>query len=108
MKDLNDIQQYLQNLKNAGDQPLLDSSPEISKVKLVHDKTVTPGNFKQSQIDPQTYYAHPLTIRAVKKDIFMAGDGFEDLEEIITCEGCKRKLDKQFWHFCPHCEKGFN
>ena len=34
----------------------------------------------------------------------MAGEGFEDLEDITNCESCSAKLDRQFWHFCPHCE----
>ena len=106
-KDLNDIDRYLKQLKNAADKKLLQNTPQVSQVQLISDNKMPPGSFKRSKIQEFSYYAHPITIRAVKKGLFVAGDGFEDLEQLITCEACKKELDQQFWYFCPYCEQKF-
>ena len=104
--DLNEISKYLLSLRNSAKKPLLNDSAQTSRVQLFPDIKITSGKFKKSNVQPNTYYAHPLTIRAVKKDLFMAGEGFEDLEDLIECQSCKKPLDRQFWHFCPYCESG--
>ncbi len=76
-------------------------------VQILPDKTIGHGMFRQHTQNPNTYMAHPTTIKALKKDIFLAGSSFEEFEEIIQCESCKKELDKQFWHFCPFCESQF-
>ena len=65
-----------------------------------------PAAFKPHPFEPNTYLAqHPVTIRAMKKDIFAAGSElFEDLEDIVSCSSCFQELDRQFWWFCPYCE----
>jgi hypothetical protein len=108
-EDLNLIQQQLLALKNSADQQLLSEQREDISVKINPDKSVSPGMFKPHPILIGTYSAHPVTIAAMKKDIFVAGEEmFADLENIIVCEGCKRELDTQFWHFCPYCERKFS
>ena len=83
------------------------ASQEI-EVSIRPDKSISPGMFKPDPLNPGNYKAHPTTIRALKKDIFVAGsDEFADLEEEITCNSCSEKLDKQFWFFCPFCEAKF-
>ena len=48
------------------------------------------------------------TIAAMRKDIFVGGtEEFSDLEKIVTCSGCQKELDQQFWIFCPYCEAKF-
>lgn len=77
-----------------------------SEVQILPDKSVNLGNFRPSKIQPGTYYAHPTTIKAMKKNIFVAGN-IDELAEAIICHSCQAELDKQFWHFCPYCESGF-
>jgi len=83
------------------------SSPETHKVNILPDHRISRGNFQPHPSVPRTFLAHPTTIRALKKDIFMAGDNFIDLQQIIFCKSCKTKLDVQFWNFCPYCEGPF-
>ena len=102
--ELNTIYDKIKSLKNAGNLPLTSPNSVESTVRLIPDEKIAPSLFKPSQIEPNVYYATSLTIRAVKKDIFMAGDGFEDLEMIRPCLDCGKNLDLQFWKFCPFCE----
>lgn len=94
--DLSDQQQIFQK-----------TPAQTAQVNLRPNKDVAPALFKPDPLLPGGWIAHPVTIRAVKADIFMAGDDFIDLEALYTCESCKKELDIQFWNFCPHCEKEF-
>ncbi len=108
-KQANEWLEQISKLQNAGGKSLLhlDGREDIS-VPMRADKSVTPGMFKPDPLIPGGYLAHPTTLAALKKDIFAVGDEvFSDLEQLIDCEGCKRKVDIQFWHFCPHCEAPF-
>ena len=106
--ELNQIYKKISQLTNAANQPLVAPNPvNESKVKLIPDSQVSPGKFKQSRVNPNIYYAQELTIAALKKDLFLIGEGFEDLENIRKCEDCQRSLDTQFWKFCPYCEGQF-
>ena len=102
--ELNNIYQKLRTLQNAATKPLVNEQHQEKQIRLLPDESISPSKFKQSQLDPSIYYATPLTISAVKKDLFLVGDGFEDLEDIKECSDCSRKLDAQFWKFCPYCE----
>ncbi len=99
--------QKLKLLSNAANMPLLETNPVNAQVHLRANTEISRGMFKPDPLVPGGYVAHPITIRAVRKEIFMAGEGFEDLEQWIVCESCKTRLDKQFWHFCPYCEAQF-
>ena len=101
---INDIFKRITSLRNSANMPLTSSNPVEKKIRLVRDESVAPSKFKQSKVDPCIYYASQLTISAVKKDLFMVGNDFEDLEEIKECVDCKREIDAQFWKFCPFCE----
>ena len=103
-EELNRLYQKIKSLSNAANLPLLSPKEEKMEVKLVADEKISAGLFKQSQVSPNIYYANSRTIAAVKKDIFLLGEGFEDLEDLRPCVNCGRKLDGQFWNFCPHCE----
>lgn len=94
-----------------GEKPYYDlSSPQTEEVQIIPDKKISPGMFKPDKDITNKYYAHPTTIKALKKNIFLAGENWDqDVSNIqIECSGCKRKLDKDFWHFCPFCETKFN
>lgn len=85
----------------------LDDQEDI-KVQIRPNKDVALAKFKADPLIPGGYIAHPTTIRAMRKDIFVAGDSlFEDLELIYSCTNCNHKLDLQFWTFCPYCEAQF-
>lgn len=79
------------------------------KVQIFPDKSVTPAKFIPNQTMPGTFRAHPLTIAAMRHDLFanMYDEAFAELSDIITCSDCKNEVDKQFWKFCPHCEASF-
>lgn len=104
------IAHELKQLTNAANQPLLNfNDVEEVKVQIRPDKSVSPAMFVPDPIIPGGYKAHPTTIAAMKKDLFfVSSQGFEDLEQMIQCSGCKREIDAQFWHFCPYCEASFS
>ena len=101
---LNNIFEKIKSLRNSANLPLTDNKPIEKNIRLIRDDSVAPSKFKQSRIDPYIYYASQLTISAVKKDLFMVGNDFEDLEDIKECVDCKREIDTQFWKLCPFCE----
>lgn len=106
--DPNAQYEQLKNLTNAGEKQLLNmDEPDEFKVHIRPDKNIAPGKFKPHPFMDGHYVAHPTTIRAMRKDIFVGGEGFEDLELLLKCESCKNIIDIQFWYFCPYCEKQF-
>lgn len=107
-KSEDEVIEYLKQLENAAGKPHLQiQQHQDFKVNIHPDTKVSPGMFKPSKVAAREYFAHPLTIAALKKNIFMAGDEFEDLEIPHRCENCNTQLDVQFWHFCPYCGEKF-
>lgn len=103
------MHEALKNVLDVTNRPMFGQETEQEvEVQILPDKTVSPGKFLPHPLVPGAYKAHPQTIAAVRKDIFMAGEGFEDLEEMIQCEGCNESIDKQFWVFCPFCGAKFS
>jgi len=112
MNNFDSQNQYekLQSATNAAEQQMYSARPEAEvKVQIFPDKSVTPAKFIPNQTMPGTFRAHPVTIRAMRQDLFAGANDelFVDLEYNIKCEGCKTIIDVQFWKFCPHCEKSF-
>jgi|SRR5690606_33797070 len=99
----------LKSATNAAGKSHFDiTGVEEIKVQIRPDSTVRPAMFLPDPLIPGGYKAHPVTIRAMRKDIFAAGNElFEDLEDLITCESCQHEIDRQFWVFCPYCEAKF-
>lgn len=98
------MHEILKNIQGATGKAHFTSTPDVqTKVQIFPDKTIGPGKFRPHPLVPGSFKAHPQTIAAVRKDIFLGGEDFVDLEEIIECEGCKESIDKQFWAFCPFC-----
>lgn len=111
MSDKFDPQKSYEKLMGAtnsvGGQHFIDD-PEDIKVQIRPDKNISPGKFVMDPIIPGGYKAHPTTIRAMRKDIFVgSSELFSDLELLIQCASCKTEIDVQFWHFCPFCEAKF-
>ena len=100
----------LKNERNAAGKSMyyMDGHQEV-KVQIYPDESVTPSKFVANKTLPGTYRAHPITIRAMRKDLFanMYSETFEELQQFHQCESCKETIDLQFWQFCPHCEKSF-
>lgn len=94
----------LKTYKNAADLPLFDDYHEQYTVNILPDNSVARALFIPDSLRPNVYKAHPITIRAMRKDLFMGGSGFEDLESLYVCASCKHEIDLQFWQFCPYCE----
>ncbi len=82
------------------------ASPEAEiQVNIRPDKSISLGKFLPDPVAPGHYKAHPQTIRAMRKDIFVGGaEVFEDLEVSYQCWSCHSELDLQFWIHCPFCE----
>lgn len=109
-KSHDQIQQELKKLQNAAGKPLVDfERVEEYSVPLRADNKVAPAMFVPDPLIPNGFKANPVTLRAMKKDIFyVSSEGFEDLEQLIQCKGCNKEIDAQFWHFCPYCEASFS
>ena len=106
-----DPQSQLEKLKtysNAANLPLFNTDyHETYNVKITPDKSIAPAKFIPDPLRPNEVRAHPVTIRAMRKELFMGGIDFVDLECLRVCASCKTELDMQFWHFCPYCEASF-
>lgn len=116
-----DYEKLAKLLKNPGEhyQDIKDALVEESKpafdmqnaqnfsVDLKPDKSVSRGNFKPNPDHERGYLAHPSTIAALKKDIFVTDVDLQDYSLEIDCPSCKTKLDLQFWKFCPFCDSPF-
>ena len=102
------ILRQLENAKNAVDKAHFQTHQTFeTEVNIIPDKTVSLGKFLPSKVIVGQYKAHPITIRAMKKNIFAAGDDlFSELAKPYICK-CGQNLDIQFWHFCPYCEAEF-
>lgn len=97
--------QQIEPLTNVANKPLINlSTPQEIKVNIRPDPKVPAAKFIPDPLLPGGWKAHPTTIRAMRKDLFMVGEGFEDLEVLYQCS-CGQVIDLQFWIFCPYCEE---
>ena len=105
-------QDYLKLMKatNLAQKPMFNRhSGEEIKTQIRPNKEVSPGKFKADPLHKGSYMAHPTTIKAMRKDLFVAGQElFIDLEDKVICSSCSSEIDRQFWLFCPFCEAKFN
>lgn len=98
-------QRLMGAISAVGKQHFSPETEQEIKVTIRPDKSVLPAKFIADPLNVGGYKAHPVTIRALRKDIFTAGDElFEDLEQWSICTSCNKSLDLQFWIFCPYCE----
>lgn len=111
LQEQHDPQSQFEKLKtysNACNTPLFNTDyHEQYNVNILPDQTISPAKFIPDPLRPNVFRAHPITIRAMRKEIFMGGEDFVDLECLRICDSCKHQLDLQFWHFCPYCEASF-
>jgi hypothetical protein len=94
----------LKSYQNAGNTPLYQTNyHETYKVNILPDVKVARAQFVPT-LNPHEYKAHPVTIRAMRKELLMGEENFIDLETLYICQSCKTEIDLQFWQFCPFCE----
>lgn len=103
--DPNLLKKTLLQATNAAGKAMFHKGHEAFSVKIRPDSKVPPAKFIPDPLIPGGHKAHPVTIAAMRKDIFTAGEEmFADLEQMYLCESCQNDIDLQFWIFCPHCE----
>ncbi|MBT7609855.1 MAG: hypothetical protein HN576_08865 [Bacteriovoracaceae bacterium] len=100
------LHQSLMKNKNAAGLPLFQTRPaQEVRVEILPDKSVVAAKFLPHDQKQGCFKAHPITIAAMRKDLFVGGmEEFSDLEKIVICSGCQKEIDQQFWIFCPYCE----
>lgn len=107
---MNDLEKKVEQIKRANiesQKPCYQEQPRNFKVHIKPDSSIGRGKFKPHPAFPGKYLAHPVTMRALKKDILLAGEDFTEFEDFQRCESCGEVMDRQFWHFCPYCESSW-
>lgn len=108
MNSNDQAQKILEKIKDQrhpdGSKIYLDDQPENHKVELLADNKIERGKFLPNRARVNSYWAHQVTIRAIKKDIFVLSEEELLLIDQVECQSCHKILDKQYWHFCPFCE----
>ncbi len=108
-KHIKRVLDYAKKERNAANKEQYNySNPQEHSVQILPDTKVEPALFIPSKLTTKVYYAHPDTIRALKKNIFCLGNEIDELCEIEPCPSCNKNLDLQFWHSCPHCGKSLS
>lgn len=108
IKSTQQIFEEIQKMTNAIDTQLLDiHQPDEIKLNIRADKTMAIGLFKPDPFLLSGFVAHPDTIRAMRKDIFVTDPELLDRSILINCDGCQQPLDCQYWHYCPFCGESF-
>lgn len=111
LQEKHDPQSQFEKLKtysNAANLPLFSPDyHESFNVNIKPDTGIARAKFIPDPLQPNIFRAHPVTIKAMRKELFMGGVDFVDLECLRICDSCKHEIDLQFWHFCPYCEASF-
>lgn len=98
----------IQKMTNGIGTQLLDLEKQQEvKINIRPDKSVGIGLFKPDPLLLSGYIAHPDTIRAMRKDIFVTDPDLLDRGDVARCEACELLLDRQFWLYCPYCGEDF-
>ncbi len=97
------VVELIKKIENMAGRPAFDiHTHEDVKVNIRVNESVKPAMFKPDPLVPGGYIANSLTIRAMKPDLFVMGDSFEDLFRNYAC-ACGEEIDLQFWKLCPYC-----
>jgi hypothetical protein len=103
-KSPQEIANYANTLVEMDFKPTYDQNlTEEYKVSLRVDETISSANFRSDPLIPGGFVANSLTIRAMRKDLFVLDSDMTELEEIFDCKSCRKKFDLQFWALCPYC-----
>ena len=90
----------------AGNKAYNLSNQEKYDVNIIPDKSVKAAMFLP--IGENQYKAHPDTIQAMKKDIFVTSETYIEHKMLIKCKSCNCEIDMQYWNACPYCLKEIN
>lgn len=105
----NEMLQKIGRETNVLDFPHYDlKNPETYSIPIEPDKKITVGLFMPIENQPGKFKAHPDTIRALRKDIFVMDEELIYTIQKINCHKCNAELDKQFWVHCPFCGGEFD
>jgi hypothetical protein len=105
-----EVFETLKAIENHIGEPFLDlalDKQQVFSVNIRPDPKVAIGLFVPDNLIPGGHKAHPDTIRAMRKDLFVSDPDLLDRSHPYTCDGCKHELDLQFWLHCPYCGKEF-
>lgn len=107
-KSAQELFEDIQKMTNGIDTALFNTNKaEEIKINIRPDKTIAIGLFKPDPILLSGFVAHPDTIRAMRKDLFVTDPDLLDRGLLINCDSCKQPLDCQFWLYCPFCGENF-
>ena len=76
---MSELEKKTEQIKRAHlefQRPYYQKQPQNSKAHLKSDSSISPGKFKPHPSLCQVYLAHPITIKALKKDILLGGEDF--------------------------------
>lgn len=76
---------------------------EETHISVLPRMSIALAKFVKSKQNDNTYYAHPNTIKAMKKDAFSTHDLLKS--EIGACAHCQQLLHIGLWNYCPLCGK---
>ena len=107
---MDQLEKKLLQIKQANwesKRPYYQQYSQNTQAHMRPNSSISRGKFKPHPKLLGIYQAHPVTIRALKKDILLAGEDFSQFQDSRPCESCKQVVDRQFWHFCPYCESSW-
>jgi len=72
-------------------------------IRILPKSNISLAKFVKSKDSEDTYFAHPETIKAMKKDIFTSNDLL--WADPSPCAHCQQLLHSGMWEYCPYCGK---
>lgn len=98
----------IQDIENMVGKPHYDlRNTQEFKVNLRVDNALEHAKFKPDPKNQGGWICSEQTYRAMKKNIFALDDDLIEFADNYKCESCSEIIDRQFWHFCPHCGESF-
>lgn len=108
-KEADKIERQLQKIRSethfTGQNRFNTHYCEEFKLHFIIDEKMAPARFLPDPTKKNTWVCSSQTYRALRKEIFSAGEEFFSELETRPCENCSKLLDTDFWWHCPHCGK---
>lgn len=73
------------------------------QIRIIPKSNIGLAKFVKVKDSDDAYFAHPDTIKAMKKDIFTTNDLLQSEPE--PCKSCQQLLHSNMWEYCPYCGK---
>lgn len=71
------------------------------EIKVLPKTNISIAKFVKAKDIDHTYFAHPETIKAMKKNIFTSNDLLQS--DTTPCGHCQQLLHSGMWEYCPYC-----